>query len=149
MRMVLVLFLISFCSCESQRAGDEPRPIPSTPIGSTGPVARRLLATPGFTWHSFESAHARLHLAGEMAINRVGELADSVETARRFALALLGEPGNANDPPIELVFVETRADMQRLAGQAAGGSAFPGELTVVMVAGADFRPFFRHELTHA
>ena len=84
-----------------------------------------------------------------MATHRVGQLADSVEGARQFALALLGEPDVADEPPIEIVFVETRADMQRLAGQAAGGSAFPGELTVVMVAGADFRPFFRHELTHA
>lgn len=149
MRLLLVSFLTLICSCQSPRASDVPRPTPSTPIGSTGPIARRFLATPGFTWHSFETAHARLHLAGEMAVNRVGQLADSVEGARRFALALLDEPYIAHEPPIELVFVETRADMQRLAGQAAGGSAFPGELTVVLVAGVDFRPFYRHELTHA
>jgi hypothetical protein len=149
MRLLPVPFLFLICSCESPSVGKVPRPIPSTPIGSTGPIARRFLATSGFTWHSFESPHARLHLAGEMAIDRVSQLADSVEQARRIALALLDEPSVAGEPPLELVFVETRADMQRLAGRPAGGSAFPDELTVVMVAGGHFRPFFRHELTHA
>jgi hypothetical protein len=51
-----------------------------------------------------------------MAIDRVGQLADSVEVARRFALALLDEGSVADEPPLEVVFVETRADMQRLAG---------------------------------
>jgi hypothetical protein len=149
MPLLLVLFLFLVCSCESPRVGNAPRPIPSTPIGSTGPLARRFLATPGFTWHSFESPHARLHLDGEMAIDRVSQLADSVEQARRIALALLDERSIADEAPLELVFVETRTDMQRLAGRPAAGSAFPGELTAIFVAGVDYHPFFRHELTHA
>ena len=39
--------------------------------------------------------------------------------------------------------------MRRLAGRPAAGSASSDELTVVIVAGADYRPFFRHELTHS
>lgn len=143
------LCLLLTGACQSPRVSSVPRPIPSTPISSTGPMARRFLRTPGFTWHSFESAHTRLHLAGEMSVERVSQLADSAERARRVALALLDERSIANEPPLEIVFVESRADMQRLAGQPAGGSAFPGELTAVLVAGIDYRPFFRHELTHA
>jgi hypothetical protein len=149
MPLLLVLFLFLICSCESPRVGSVPRPIQSTPIGSTGPLARRFLATSGFTWHSFESPHARLHLAGEMALDRVSQLADSVEQARRIALALLDEQSIGDEPPLELFFVETRTDMQRLAGRPAAGSAFPNELTAIFVAGVDYHPFFRHELTHA
>ena len=145
----LPIVLLAFvCSCRSTPASDRPRPIASTPIATTGPIARRLLATPGFTWQSFESPHVRLHLASEMAIGRVNELADSAESARRTTLALLGEPDVADEQPLELVLVETREDMRRLVGRPAAGGGFPDELSVVMVAGSGYRAFFRHEFTH-
>lgn len=143
---LVVLFLA--CSCRPSPASDGPRPIASTAIATTGPIARQLLATPDFTWHSFQTPHVRLHLAGEMASNRVGQLADSVEQARRAVLALLGEREVAEEAPLELVLVETREDMRRLVGRPVAGSGFPEELSAVMVAGAGYRPFFRHELTH-
>jgi hypothetical protein len=145
---LVVLVLIAF-ACESPRAGDGVRPIPSTSIVTTGPIARRFLATPGFRWRSFATAHARLHLAGDMDVNRVGQLADSAERARQLALALLEEEEIANEASVEIFLVETRDDMRRLAGRPGGGSAFPGELTAALVAGAAYQPFFRHELTHA
>ena len=88
--LALLVFLI--CSCRSTRADDAPRSIATTPIASTGPIARRFLATPGFSWHSFESRHIRLPLSADMATSRVGDIADSAESARSDALALLGEP---------------------------------------------------------
>lgn len=143
------LLILLLCSCRSTQADDALRAIATTPIASTGPIARRFLATSGFSWHSFESRHIRLHLSADMATSRVGELADSAESARRDALALIGEPDIADEPPLELVLVETRDDMRRLAGRPVAGSGFPDELTVVIVAGAGYRPFFRHELTHS
>jgi hypothetical protein len=83
-----------------------------------------------------------------MAITRVNELADSAEAGRRATLALLGEPDVAGERRLELVLVETREDMRRLVGRPVGGSGFPEELSVVMVAGTGYRSFFRHELTH-
>jgi hypothetical protein len=83
-----------------------------------------------------------------MAVTRVGQLADSVERARIAALALLDEKEIAEEAPLEVILVETRDDMRRLAGRSAAGGGFPGELTAVLVAGEDYHPFFRHELTH-
>jgi hypothetical protein len=149
MNRTLALLFLVVCSCLSTRADNTLRPIASVPIASTGPIARRFLATPGFSWHSFQSRHIRLHLSSDMAISRAGELADSAESARRAALALIGESDLPDEPPLELVLVETREDMRRLAGRPVAGSGFPHELTVVMVASAGYRSFFRHELTHS
>jgi len=112
-------------------------------------LARRLLATRDFTWNSFESAHTRLHLAGDMEIRRVNQLADSIERAREAALAMLNEGEIADEAPIEIFLVETRDDMRRLVGRPISGSGFPDELAAVLVAGVGYRPFFRHELTHS
>jgi len=106
----------------------------SGPIATTGPIARRLLASPAFSWHSFESRHVRVHLSSAIAASRAAALADSAEVARQAALALLGEPDISDEPRLELILVETRADMQRLVGRPASGRGFPNELTVVMVA---------------
>jgi hypothetical protein len=149
MERSFALLILLVCSCRSTRADDAPRSIATMPIASTGPIARGFFATSGFSWHSFASRHIRLHLSGDMATSRVGEIADSAESARSDALALIGEPDLADEPPLELVLVETRDDMRRLAGRPAAGGGFPDELTVVIVAGAGYRPFFRHELTHA
>lgn len=148
MKRSRALLLMLLCTCRSPQADGALRPIATTPIASTGPIARGFLATPGFSWRSFQSRHVRLHLSADMPASRAGELADSAEHARRAALALIGEVDMAGEPPLELVLVETRDDMQRLTGQPAAGGGFPNELTVVMVAGAGYRPFFRHELTH-
>ena len=148
-RRSLLLLILLVGACRPARPDDALRSIATAPIASTGPIARRFLATPGFSWHSFGSRHIRLHLSGDMATGRARELADSAEAARSAALALIGEPDSADDPPLELVLVETREDMRRLVGRPVAGSGFPDELTVVIVAGAGFRTFFRHELTHS
>src|ERR1041384_3637724 len=129
-----ILFLLAVAGCASRPTpgNDAPRSISSAPIATTGPIARKLLATPGFRWRSFAFPQVRLHLSDDIAIDRVQQLADSAERARHAALALLGEPENAGDPPLELILVETRDDMRRLAGRPVAGSGFPEELSVVM-----------------
>lgn len=82
-------------------------------------------------------------------VERISQLADSVEQARSVVLALIDERDNPAEERLELFLVETRDDMQRLAGRPVGGFAQPGELTAALVAGPGYHAFFRHELTHA
>lgn len=149
MRSRLGLVFVLAWSCHAPPTGDQLRSIPSTPIASTGSFVRRVLAAPGTTWHSFEAAHVRIHIASPIPIERAGALADSIERARGAALASLGEDEIAGERPLEVILVATRDDMQRLAGRPVGGAGFPEELAAILVAGDDYRPFFRHELTHA
>ena len=148
MRRTATLVILLSAACLATPTDDALRSIASAPIATTGPIARRLLAVSAFSWHSFESRHVRVHLSGAIAPSRVAELADSAEVARQAVLALLGEPDISDEPRLELILVETRAEMQRLVGRPVSGGGFPNELTVVMVAGAGYHSFWRHELTH-
>lgn len=122
----------------------------SVVVDATGAAARELLANPGFAWTLVESPHARIHVErGSKTHAIVGELADSIEVARAVALETLGEADMPNEPKLELFLLDTREDMRRLVGRPIGGFAQPGELTAGFVAGPGYRPFFRHELTHA
>lgn len=118
---------------------------------TAGPAARELLAAPGFRWRTIESEHLRVHTpVGSDVAAHAKALAESAEVARADALRLLGEPlDRAGEPKAELFFVDSREDMQRLVRQPIGGFAQPGELTAAFVAGDGYRPFLRHELTHA
>lgn len=149
MRLGFGLAACLVCACRAAPDSRVPSPIPSTPVATTGALARQMLARPSFDWHSFQLAHVRLHLAGDMTIGRVRALADSIERARDVALARLDEKNIADEPPIEVFLVETRNDMQRLVGRPVGGAGFSDELTAVLVAGAGYHSFFRHELTHS
>jgi hypothetical protein len=148
MRRTPIVCVVLACACTASPTQVGPRPIASTPIATTGPMARELLATSGFTWHSFQTPHIRLHLSADIPTNRASELADSAEQARSAALALIGEPEVEDESLLELLLVENREDMRRLVGQPAAGNGYPDELSVVMVAGNGFHGFFRHELTH-
>ena len=122
----------------------------ATPIASSGPAARELLARPGFAWQTVTTPIARIHTEQGSKVERmVPALADSIADARRVALRTLREPELDNEAKLELFLVDTRDDMQRLMGRPIGGFAQPGELTAAFVAGPGYRPFLRHELTHA
>src|SRR3954453_15353395 len=97
-----ILFLLALAGCASRPTpgNDAPQPISSAPIATTGPIARRLMATPGFSWRSFALPQVRLHLSDDIAIDRLQQLADSAEGARKAALELLGERENVGDPPL-------------------------------------------------
>jgi hypothetical protein len=130
--------------------GEPARSAISAPIGTTGAAARELLARPGFAWRLVDAPHARLHVVdGSKVQGLAAALTDSIEAARSAALRTLGEAELPNEAPLELFLVDTREDMQRLMGRPIAGFAQPGELTAAFVAGPGFRPFFRHELTHA
>ena len=115
-----------------------------------GVAARELLDRPGFAWQTLDGPNARIHTPRGAAVSRdAATLADSAERARQAALAILGESDRVDEPKLELFFVDSRDDMQRLVGRPLGGFAQPGELTAAFVAGPGYRPFLRHELTHA
>lgn len=122
----------------------------ATPIRTSGPAARELLARPGFAWRTLTTPIARIHVVEGSAVQRIlPELADSIADARKIALLTLREPEIDSEPKLELFLVDTREDMQRLMGRPIGGFAQPGELTAAFVAGPGYHPFLRHELTHA
>ncbi len=127
---------------------DPPQRIPAGPVETTGAIARQLLAAKGFAWTSFQTAHARIHLANTMNAARIDVIADSVENARRVVLALIHEPEIPDEEPLELFLVETRDDLRRLLGAAVTGTGYPSELTAVAVAGDGYRAFYRHYMTH-
>lgn len=135
-------------------AGACERPLPprqpAGPLRTTGAAARELLAHPEFSWRTAMAPHARLHThAGSRVEEILPSLADSIEAARLVALRTLGEADVPGERLMELFLVDTREDMRRLAGRPIGGFAQPGELTAAFVAGPGYRPFLRHELTHA
>lgn len=122
----------------------------ATPIRTTGPAARELLARPGFEWRTLTTPIARIHVVEGSAVQRLlPAMADSIDDARKIALLTLREPEIDSEPKLELFLVDTRDDMQRLMGRPIGGFAQPGELTAAFVAGPGYHPFLRHELTHA
>jgi hypothetical protein len=146
MRPAICFALLLAVSCRT--AQDRPQPIPSTPVETTGAIARQLLSAKGFTWTSFQTDHVRFHMANGMLVSRIDVIADSVENARRIVLALVHEPDIPDEEPLELFLVETRDDMRRLIGDAATGAGYPSELTAVVVAGDGFRAYYRHVMTH-
>ena len=122
----------------------------ATPIATSGPAARELLARPGFTWQTVTTPIARIHTErGSKVQGIVPALLDSIDDARLVALRTLREPEIDSEAKLELFLVDTREDMQRLMGRPIGGFAQPGELTAAFVAGPGYHPFFKHELTHA
>jgi hypothetical protein len=141
----LGFLLLAACATTSR---ERPAQIPSTPVETTGSIARQLLAAKGFTWTSFQTTHVRIHLSSTMNAARIDVIADSVENARRVVLALVDEPELPEEDPLELFLVETREDMRRLLGQPVTGTGYPSELTAVLVAGDGYRPFYRHQMTH-
>jgi hypothetical protein len=139
--------LLAVAACR-HAARERPRPIPSTPVETTGAIADELLSADGFTWRSFATTHFRIHLANGMNPARIEVIADSVENARRVVLSLINEPDVDDEEAVELFLVETRDDMRRLIGDPVSGNAYPSELTAVLVAGDGYRAFYRHMLTH-
>jgi hypothetical protein len=145
-----ILFSLFICGCSNNSPKPSVTIHQSVTPDTMGETARAYLANPSFAWQVTESAHTRIHVpAGSAVTARLPDLIDSVEAACTTALAILGEVNRQGEPRLAVFLVDTRADMQRLIGWPYGGLAIPGELTAAFVAGPGYRPFFRHELTHA
>lgn len=105
---------------------------------------------PSAQWRTVTTPHFRLHVrAGSESEGRVAALRDTAEAARQLVLHQLGIPDSLQSERVDLVFADTRAEMQRLVGRPTAGMV-PSDppRMAFLLAGADYRPLFRHELTH-
>lgn len=116
-------------------------------IADSALVARVLgLNAPPGPWRTVTTPHFRLHVrAGSASARRVATLGDSAEAARRTVLRRFAINDAAS---VDLVFADTRAEMTRMIGRPTSGMVPRGERAAFLLAGATYRPLFRHELTH-
>jgi len=104
---------------------------------------------PARGWRIVPTAHFRLHVRrGSASERRVRALGDSAEAARAVVLRLLEIDDRAQAAPVELYFADTRAEMTALVGRPASGVVPRRARLAYLLAGAAYRPLFRHELTH-
>jgi hypothetical protein len=133
-RHLLVLALALIAACASDESGPSNR-------------ARLILQDARYIWTSIETAAARVHYAeGSFAEREQDTLADRVEgaiEAIRERLSITEYPET-----LDVFYVDTREDMQRLTGSPVTGFAFTESQAVVLVFNEEWRAFERHELTH-
>ncbi len=134
---LLVLFLVV-------RRWPEPRAQTATIDQHEVGLARHLLARD--RWQTTEFAAGHIHyLAGSHTARTSVTISAAVDSARKAALAFLEL---RDTQPIDVFFVDTREDMQRLIGRPIGGMVQSGERTALLVYSATYAPFLTHELTH-
>jgi hypothetical protein len=108
---------------------------------------QRILGDSRYEWVSVGTPNARLHFpAGSFAETKRDLLPEQAEESRRVVLDRLNEPDYPST--IDLFYVDSRADMERLVGLPVTGFAYFDEQAVVLVFNSTWRPFERHELTH-
>jgi hypothetical protein len=148
--LLILGMVLSSYSCDRRESGKGGDSVPSATPEIIGETARAYLDSPSFAWQITESTHTRIHMpVGSAVAKNVRVVIDSIEAARVAALTVIGEKDIQDEPKLFVFLVDTREDMKRLVGSPYGGFAIPGELTAVFVAGPGYRPFFRHEFTHA
>ncbi|HEX8696202.1 MAG TPA: hypothetical protein VF746_27540 [Longimicrobium sp.] len=137
---VLLLPLLASPACSGEAPAADAY---ETPLVST------FRTTPGFRWRRVDAPKLRVYVQpGSYAARHAAELAALAARARADAYRLLelGEDGRT----LHVFYVEDRAQMGRLTGQAVrGGTAYPEERVAVVAASARRRPSARHEAMHA
>ena len=120
----------------------------AAPLAAQAPagLARAALDNPAFTWLHVPTRELRLYF-----------LADSYPAMHRDSLATLAAAGRARGlrllgvedcPPIDVFFIETRAQMDALVGLPVTGFAQRDARAVFLVTNPEWRAFERHELMH-
>jgi hypothetical protein len=134
---VLVLFLVV------QRWPDASKRGPTENLHETR-LARHLLTRGEWLTHSSPTGH--IHYRGDSYAARTTEsISRSVDSARTAVLAFLQL---RDAEPVEVFFVDSRADMQQLMGRPIGGMVQSGERTALLVYNENYSPFLTHELAH-
>jgi hypothetical protein len=134
--VVAMTGVVAACQSTSDR--------PSTPAN----FADAALAHPRFVWDSIPSEGFTLYAPrGSYAAARAAQYRDEVQDAIAHALGMLGEP---RYPAHLRVFVlGSREDVEAVTGTGWSGWADPAWNNVGVVARAECRPVFRHEIMHA
>lgn len=110
-------------------------------------LAASALADSSFTWIHRGLAGVRVYfLAGSYPAAHQDSLLARIPAAVSHARALIDAPPLTG--PIDLFFIETRAQMTALIGARATGLAQPSTRTVFLVTNPDWRAFERHEIMH-
>jgi hypothetical protein len=116
---------------------------PQEPAG----LAASALADSSFRWIRRDIAGVRAYfLAGSYPATHQDSLLARLPAAVSHARALIDAP--ALSGPIDLFFVESRAQMTALIGGRATGFAQPSARAVFLVTNPDWRAFERHEIMH-
>jgi len=123
-------------------------------LGCVGPArtdmserARGFLENSGYRFQTIESSNARIHsLEGTFAGLDPSVLVQRVEQARGVVLRKLGIPEFW--PTLDVFYVETRGDMERLTGYPVTGMSYSQDHMVALVFSETWRAFERHEISH-
>jgi hypothetical protein len=119
------------------------------PIQAQAPagLAAAALAHPAFSWLSRSAPGFRVYfLADSYPAQHQDSLLARLPPAARYARQLLGV--EALTDPIDLFFVESRAQMTALVGGRATGFAQPSARAVFLMTNPTWRAFERHEIMH-
>ncbi len=109
--------------------------------------ARGFLEDTTFGWQTLESSSARIHYMEDTFAGRAPRtLAGRVEAAEATILRKL-EIAEFR-PTLDVFYVESRVDMERLTGFPVTGMSYAADRTVVVVFNENWRAFESHELTH-
>jgi hypothetical protein len=110
-------------------------------------LAASALADPSFSWIRRSIPGFRVYfLADSYPAAHQDSLLERLPPALSHARALIHAPDLA--APIDLFFIENRAQMTALIGGHATGFADPSSRTVILVTNPEWRAFERHEIMH-
>jgi hypothetical protein len=109
-------------------------------------LATAALANASFKWIERQTPGFRVYfLADSYPAAHQDSLLTRLPKALAHARGLIHAPPPA---PIDLFFIETRAQMRALTGIGATGFAQPSARAVFLVTNSDWRAFERHEIMH-
>lgn len=110
-------------------------------------LAAAALRHSDFRWMRHNTPTLRFYYqADSFAAARIDSLAAAAEAARRLDLAYLG--AREFGLPIDVFYLDSRAQMQALVGQPVTGFADRSARAVFLVVNRSWRAFDRHELMH-
>lgn len=121
----------------------------STPLQAQDPagLAADALTHPDFTWIHRSAPGFRIHfLAGTYPASHQDSLIARVVAAKLHALSVLG--AESFDQALDVLFVETRTQMEALIGARATGFADMEGRAVFLMTNPEWRAFERHEIMH-
>jgi hypothetical protein len=125
-----------------------PRPKPAAEVTTlhAESFAASLFSQPGVQWKTDDIGYGHIHFQQHSYAARTrSAIALATDSARIKALTFLEMQDTF---PIEVFFVDTREEMQRLVGRPIGGMVQSGERGALLVYNAGYTPFLVHELTH-
>ena len=117
------------------------------PVDGPRGLGRAAFSNPAFEWTTHERPGLRIHFAADSyPALHADSLADLTASARAHDLAILGV--EHFDDTIDVFFIESREQMNALAGARVTGFAHRDSAAILVVTNPDWRGFERHELMH-